>query len=178
MAPADADGYFGKVRGAARGTRLSRAQWLTTCFRFVEPRHKAASCQLTGRVAGGPVDEMNRPRGGPGQAAPRISPEAGPVARLFAGWRRELATGRKFAPAARNYAAAGLRAEAGLRVNQARCLDLADVRWERGRFGKAARPARHGRPRPGPAGADGAADPRCRADAALGHRRRARLVRR
>jgi hypothetical protein len=38
------------------------------------------------------------------------------VARLFAGWRQELATCRKFAPAARNYAAARLMAEVGLRV--------------------------------------------------------------
>jgi site-specific recombinase XerD len=79
---------------------------------------------------------MNRPRGGQGQAALRIPPEAGQVARLFAGWRQELATCRKFAPAARNYAAARLMADVGLRVNEARCLDLADVKWELGRFGK------------------------------------------
>lgn len=30
---------------------------------------------------------MNRPRGGQGQAALRIPPDAGQVARLFAGWR-------------------------------------------------------------------------------------------
>ena len=82
-----------------------------------------------------PVDEVNRPRGGQGQAALRIRPDAGQVARLFAGWREELATCRKFAPAARNYAAAKLMADAGLRVNEARCLDLADVTWELGRFG-------------------------------------------
>ena len=137
MRPADADGYFGKVlRGAAKGTRLSRAQSLKTCFMFCELRHKAAIYQLTGHVAECPVDEMNRPRGGQGQAALRIPPEAGQVARLFAGWRQELATCRKFAPAARNYAAARLMAEVGLRVNEARCLDLADVKWELGRFGK------------------------------------------
>jgi len=48
--------------------------------------------------------------------------------------REELATCRKFAPAARNYAAARLMAEVGLRVNEARCLDLSDVRWDLGRF--------------------------------------------
>ena len=41
--------------------------------------------QLTGRVAECPVDEMNRPRGGRGQAALRIPPEAGQVARLPGG---------------------------------------------------------------------------------------------
>jgi integrase/recombinase XerD len=55
---------------------------------------------------------------------------------LFTGWREELVTCRKFAPAARNYAAARLLAEVGLRVNEARHLDLDDIKWELGRFGK------------------------------------------
>lgn len=78
---------------------------------------------------------MNRPRGA-GRAALRIPPSAVQVAALFAGWRAELATCRKFAPAARSYAAARLMAEAGLRVNEASHLDLADVKWDLGRFGK------------------------------------------
>jgi integrase/recombinase XerD len=37
MQPADADAYFGQVlRGAARGTRLARAQALKTYFLFLE----------------------------------------------------------------------------------------------------------------------------------------------
>lgn len=40
MEPADADAYFGKVlRGSAKGTRLARAQALTTFFAFLELRH-------------------------------------------------------------------------------------------------------------------------------------------
>ena len=58
------------------------------------------------------------------------------IEQLFAGWRGELATCRKFAPPARNYAAARLEADVGLRVNEVRMLDLDDVRWELGRFGK------------------------------------------
>jgi hypothetical protein len=67
---------------------------------FLELRHKTTIYQLTGHVAECPVDEMNRPRGGQGQAAQRIPPDAGQVARLFSGWREELPTCRKFAPAA------------------------------------------------------------------------------
>ena len=63
-------------------------------------------------------------------------PEEAQVARLFAGWREELATCRKFAPAARSYAAARLMADVGLRVNEVSHLDLADVKWDLGRFGK------------------------------------------
>src|SRR6266849_11193949 len=101
----------------------------------MELRHKVELHQMTGRVAECPVDEMNRPRGA-GRAALRIPPSAVQVAALFAGWRAELATCRKYAPAARNYAAARLMAEVGLRVNEARMLDLDDVRWDLGRFGK------------------------------------------
>jgi hypothetical protein len=64
MEPADADEYFGKVlRGAARGTRLCRAQALRTYFLFLELRHKVEIHQLTGRVVECPIDEVNRPRG-------------------------------------------------------------------------------------------------------------------
>ena len=136
MGPPDADAYFGKVlRGSAKGTRLSRSQALKTYFLFLELRHKVEIHNLTGRVPECPIDEMNRPRGGK-DAALRIPPSADQVARLFSGWREELASCRKFAPTARNYAAARLIAEVGLRVNEARSLDIADVKWELGRFGK------------------------------------------
>ena len=90
---------------------------------------------MTGRVVECPIDEVNRPRGRQ-QARLRIPPPAGQVGRLFAGWRGELATCRKFAPAARNYTACKLMADVGLRVNEACRLDLADVKWDLGLFGK------------------------------------------
>ncbi|WP_344587553.1 site-specific integrase [Actinomadura vinacea] len=136
MEPADADAYFGTaLREAAKGTRLGRAQALKVYFLFLELRHKVEIHQMTGRVVQCPIDEMNRPRGRTG-AALRIPPSAGQVDRLFAGWRADLAVCRKFAPTARNYAAARLMADVGLRVNEVRRLDLADVKWELGRFGK------------------------------------------
>jgi integrase len=136
MEPADAEVSFGKVlRDAAKGTRLARAQALKTYFLFLELRHKVELHQLSGRVVECPIDELNRPRGQRGSAL-RIPPSAAQVQALFAGWRGELATCRKFAPTARNDAAARLLAEIGLRVNEACNLDLADIKWELGRFGK------------------------------------------
>jgi integrase len=90
---------------------------------------------VTGRVAECPIDEVNRPRGRQ-QARLRIPPPAGQAGRLFAGWRGELATCRKFAPAARSYTACRLMADVGLRVSEACRLDLADVKWDLGLFGK------------------------------------------
>ncbi|WP_207757733.1 tyrosine-type recombinase/integrase [Nonomuraea cypriaca] len=136
MEPADADVYFGKVlRGAARGTRLSRAQAIKTYFLFLDLRHKIEIHQMTGRVVECPIDEMNRPRGRQ-EARLRIPPTADHVRRLFAGWREELTSCRKFAPAARNYTAARLMSEVGLRVNEACKLDLSDIKWNLGHFGK------------------------------------------
>lgn len=136
MQPADADAYFGRaLRGAPSGTRLARAQALTTYFAFLELRHKVELHALTGLVVECPIDEMNRPRGRK-DARLRIPPSEAEVAELFRTWAGELTTCRKFAPMARNYAAARLMAEVGLRVNEVCSLDLADVKWDLGRFGK------------------------------------------
>jgi integrase/recombinase XerD len=136
MEPADADTYFGTVlRSAAKGTRHARSRALRVYFLFLEIRHKVEIHQLTGRVAACPIDEMNRPRGA-GRAALRIPPSAEQVQTLFARWGQDLGTCRKFAPAARNYAAARLMADVGLRVNEASHLDLSDIKWDLGPFGK------------------------------------------
>src|SRR5437899_9167313 len=136
MQPPDADAYFGRVlRDARPSTRTGRAAALTVYFQFLELRHKTELHNLTGRVIECPLDEMNRPRASAGPQL-RVPPAEEEVGQLFAGWREELSTCRKFAPAARNYAAARLAADVGLRINEARMLDLDDVRWELGRFGK------------------------------------------
>ena len=90
---------------------------------------------MTGRIIQCPIDEMNKPRGRK-RAALRIPPTEAEVTTLLSGWREELVTCRKFGPSARNYVAARLMSEVGLRVNEACNLDLADVKWELGRFGK------------------------------------------
>jgi site-specific recombinase XerD len=136
MTPADADTYFGTVlRASPSGTRLGRAQAVKTFFEFVELRHKVEIHNLTGRVVECPIDEMNRPRGRR-VARLRIPPSAEQVGQLFTGWRDELATCRKFGPTARNYASARLMSEVGLRINELRQLDLVDIKWGLGRFGK------------------------------------------
>ena len=90
---------------------------------------------MTGRVVRCPIDEMNKPWGRK-RVALRIPSTDAEIAALFAGWREELVGCREFAPSARDYVAAKLMARVGLRVNEARTLDLADVKWELGRFGK------------------------------------------
>lgn len=153
MEPADADGYFGKVlRGAPSGTRLFRAQSLRTYFEFLELRHQVEIHALTGRVVECPIDEMNQPRGRK-DARLRVPPTAEEMAGFFTGWAGELGSCRNFAPAARNYTAAKLMAAVGLRVIEARNLDLADIRWELDPFGKLHVRVGKGREARGPASA-------------------------
>ncbi|SFG51491.1 site-specific integrase [Streptomyces mirabilis] len=136
MQPADADACFGRaVRSASQGTRLAYAQSLSTFFHFLEMRYRAELHAMTGTIITCPLDEMNRPRGR-GEIGLRIPPTGPEVEMLFAGWREDLTTCRKFVPVARNYTTAKLISLVGLRINEARRLDLNDVRWELGRFGK------------------------------------------
>ncbi len=136
MEPADADAYFGRaLRSAPRNTSLARAQALKTYFSFLELRYQAEIHVLTGRIVECPIDEVNRPRGQQ-RAALGIPPSVEQIDRLFAGWRQELVSCRKFAPMARNFAATRLMTGVGIRVNETRSLDLVDVKWDLGRFGK------------------------------------------
>lgn len=153
MEPPDADAYFGKVlRASPSGTRLGRSQALNTYFLFLELRHKAEIHRMTGRVIECPIDEMNRPRGAK-DAVLRIPPSGPEVKTLFAGWGGEPATCRKFAPTARNYTASKLMSQVGLRVSEACKLDLAEIKWGLGRFGKLH--VRHGNGARGSARANG-----------------------
>jgi integrase/recombinase XerD len=136
MEPRNADRYFGTdLRKVSSSTRAARAQALVTYFEFLELRHKVELHELTGRVIECPIDDMNRPRMSV-DAQIRIPPTEAEIEQLFAGWRDELLTCRKFAPTARNYMAARMLADVGVRINEARMLDLSDVRWELGKFGK------------------------------------------
>ncbi|MBY0389072.1 MAG: site-specific integrase [Mycobacterium pseudokansasii] len=136
MRPEDADNLFGKtLRSAPLHTRRMRAYALSVFFEFLELRYKVELHHLTGRVVECPIDDMNRPRSSV-EPRLRIPPTEAEIEKFFAGWRHELASCRKFATNARNYAVARLAADVGLRINEIRMLDLTDIRWELGRFGK------------------------------------------
>lgn len=136
MRNADADTYFGKVLRAAKpATRTRRAAALSVYFQYLELRHAVEIHNLTGRPVECPLDEMNRPPATV-HGLIRVPPSEDEMEHLFTGWREDLVTCRKFAPAARNYAVARMSADVGLRINEAVMLDLDDARWDLGQFGK------------------------------------------
>jgi integrase/recombinase XerD len=78
---------------------------------------------------------MNRPRNHH-EMALRIPPGEQEIDALFAGWRQELDTCRKYAPSARTFTACRLITQVGLRITETCQLDLDDIKWDLGAFGE------------------------------------------
>jgi hypothetical protein len=78
---------------------------LSAYFQLLELRHEVELHNLVSLVVECPLDEMNRLRASVDPQL-RISPTETEIERLFAGWREELLSCRKFAPVTRNYAVA------------------------------------------------------------------------
>ncbi|MGW3980095.1 tyrosine-type recombinase/integrase [Streptomyces mirabilis] len=136
MAPSDLDRFFGEdQRRLATLTKVRKAQALATYFEFLEVRHQADIHAATGVLVQCPVDEINRPRGSTNMRV-RIPPPAADVDRLFAGWRDDLHAARKYAPSVRNYTACRLASLIGPRVSELCLLEVHDIHWDLGTFGK------------------------------------------
>lgn len=136
MSPSDADRLFAThLRSCAPSTRAGKAATLSVFFRYLELRHKVEIYHRTGHVVECPLDELNRPASKPDLMI-RIPPTPVEMSTLFSGWRTDLATCRKYAPSARNYAACRLMTLVGLRISELLHLDLSDVHWGVGRFGQ------------------------------------------
>jgi len=109
MQPEDADAYFGRAlagreavdahRAGSRAGGLLPVPGVAAQGRDLQPDRPGD------RVPAG----RDEPTARLGQPQLRVPPSEAEVERLFAGWREELLTCRKFAPAARNYAASRLR---------------------------------------------------------------------
>lgn len=135
MQPQDLDRFLGQdQRGLAAGTKVRKAQAIAVYFSFLELRHRPDIHAATGYLVASPVDEMNRPK--TGYARVRVPPPAAEVERLFQRWRDDLPRVRKYAPAARNYTASRLTSLIGPRVSELCLLQVGDVRFDLGRFGK------------------------------------------
>lgn len=136
MAPQDMDRFFGEHhRGLLTSSKARKAQAFAVFFEFLEVRHKADIYAATGHVVESPLDEMNRPRGNPYDRI-RVPPSAREVDQLFAGWRSDMASARKYGPAARNYTAMRLSSLIGPRISELCLLNIDDIHWHLGRFGR------------------------------------------
>lgn len=123
--------------GLASATRRGYVQAFKGFYRFLQARKTAQIEAVFGVRLVCPVDEFNASRHvGDDSSAQMAPPTPERLDSFFAFMRDRIATARKYAPAARDYALFRTLYHAGLRADEAAQLDAADVHFDRGPFGK------------------------------------------
>jgi integrase/recombinase XerD len=135
----DIDRVVGELASAGRAssTRRDYVQTFKMFHRFLQARKAAEIEAVFGVRLVCPVDEFNASRhvGDDSSAlAPPPTPER--LEEFFEFLKTRIATARKYAPAARDYAMFRTLYHAGLRSEEAARLEQADVHFGRGPFGK------------------------------------------
>ena len=124
-------------RGVTQTTRRGYVQAFRGFFAFLEARKAVEIEALFGCRLRDPLDRFNSARHvtseTPGLVPP---PTVERVDAFFDFLRERLETARKWAPAARDYALFRTLYHAGLRAQEAAALELRDVHFNRGPFGK------------------------------------------
>ena len=137
--PDDVDTVVAQLvaNGLAASTRRGYVQVFKDFHRFLVAR-KAAEIEATfGVQLADPVDEFNASHHvGNDSSSAKVPPSPERMGEFFAFLRDRVATARKFAPAGRDYALFRTLYHAGLRADEAASLELADLHFGRGPFGK------------------------------------------
>ena len=139
VTPEDIDRVVGDLAVAGRTTATRRVyvQIFKSFHRFLQARKAADIEAAFGVKLVCPVDEFNASRH-VGDDSPAELPPPPPerVSEFFEFLKTRIATARKYAPAARDYALFRTLYHAGLRSEEAALLDRPDVHFGRGPFGK------------------------------------------
>jgi integrase/recombinase XerD len=139
VTPEDIDRVVGElaVAGRATSTRREYVQIFKGFHRFLQARKAPEIQAVFGVRLVCPVDEFNASRH-VGDDSPALLPPPTPerVAGFFEFLKTRIASARKYAPAARDYALFRTLYHAGLRSEEAALLERADVHFGRGPFGK------------------------------------------
>lgn len=125
------------VAGRAPSTRREYVQIFKGFHWFLQVRKAAEIEAVFGVKLVCPVDEFNASRH-VGDDSPALVPPPTPerVREFFEFMKARIVTARKYGPAARDYALFRTLYHAGLRSEEAALLDLPDVHFDRGPFGK------------------------------------------
>uniref|UniRef100_UPI003557C794 tyrosine-type recombinase/integrase n=1 Tax=Pseudonocardia nigra TaxID=1921578 RepID=UPI003557C794 len=125
------------VAGRAASTRREYVQIFKGFHRFLQARKAGEIETAFGVRLVCPVDEFNASRHvGDDSAAVLPPPTPERVTEFFEFLKTRIATARKYAPAARDYALFRTLYHAGLRSEEAALLERCDVHFGRGPFGK------------------------------------------
>ena len=124
-------------RGLSVSTRRKYAAELAGFHRFVRLRKGPVVESVFGVRMVDPIDEFNAAQHvsdeGPGR---RVPPSVARLDAFFEFLRGQIETSRRYQAAARDYALFRTIYHCGLRVDEATKLDIADVHFDRGTFGK------------------------------------------
>lgn len=123
--------------GLATSTKRSQLNDLLSFHRFVRTRKAAEVDAWFGLRLVDPIDEFNTivhvsDEGG----AARVPPSVERLDVFFETLRERIGSSRKYASAARDYAVFRTMYWTGLRCSEFIALDVGDLHWERGPFGK------------------------------------------
>lgn len=139
VTPEDIDRVVGDlaVAGRASSTRRDYVQTFKMFHRFLQARKAVEIEAAFGVRLVCPVDEFNASRH-VGDDSPALLPPPTPerVSEFFEFLKTRIASARKYAPAARDYAMFRTLYHAGLRSKESSLLERADVHFDRGPFGK------------------------------------------
>ncbi|MFI9367026.1 tyrosine-type recombinase/integrase, partial [Kitasatospora sp. NPDC053057] len=139
VAPEDIDRVVGDlaVQGRKTSTRREYVQIFKGFHRFLQARKAVEIEAAFGVRLVCPVDEFNASRH-VGDDSPALLPPPTPerVNEFFDFMKQRIATARKYGPAARDYAMFRTLYHAGLRSEEASLLELPDLHFTRGPFGK------------------------------------------
>ncbi|WP_331773006.1 site-specific integrase (plasmid) [Embleya sp. NBC_00888] len=139
VTPEDIDRVVGDLAVASRtaSTRRGYVQIFNAFHRFLQVRKAVEIETGFGVRLVCPVDEFNASRHvGDDSPAEKAPPAPERVVEFFDFLKARIATARKYAPAARDYAMFRTLYHAGRRSEEASLLDLPDVHFSRGPFGK------------------------------------------
>jgi site-specific recombinase XerD len=135
----DVDRVLGSLAAAGRAvsTRRNYLQAFKGFHRFLQARKAAEIEAMFGVRLCCPIDEFNAARH-VGEDSTRLlaPPDPARVSGFFEFCRQRIATARKYAPAARDYALFRVLYHGGLRAEEVVMLDAADAHFSRGPFGK------------------------------------------
>ncbi len=126
--------------GIAASTRRTYVQAFKGFHEFLAARKAAEIEAAFGVRLESPLDEFNAARHvGCEPATAKAPPAPERLAEFFEFLRGRVATARKFGPAGRDYALYRTLYHAGLRAEEAASLELCDLHFGRGPFGKGAK---------------------------------------
>lgn len=135
----DVDRLVGTLagEGLASVTRRGYVQAFKNFYRFLQARKATQLEAAFGVRLVCPVDEFNAARH-VGNDSPALTPPPSPerIDQFFIFLKERIATARKYAPAARDYALLRTLYHAGLRADEASHLLLGDAYFDRGPYGK------------------------------------------